>query len=49
MKTNAGLEVKVALNEYKKGKKISKKQLEFLNIKGDKFHPEWNYSISPQK
>ena len=48
-KTKTGLKVKAVLdkNEYKKGKKVSKEQFACLNIKGDAFHPEWNYTISP--
>jgi hypothetical protein len=35
-------------NEYKKGRKISDEDMSILNIKGDIFHPEWNYAISPR-
>ncbi len=31
-----------------KGIKVSDEQMTTLNIKGDKFHPEWNYTISPR-
>jgi len=49
-KTNKGLEVKAVLdkNEYMKGKKISKKEFDNIQIKKDEFHPEWNYSILPK-
>jgi len=48
-KTNKGLEVKAILDEnrYMKGKKISKKEFDSIQIKKDEFHPEWNYSILP--
>ena len=49
-KTSTGLLVRSVLdeNEYKKGKKISDDEVATLNIKGDIFHPEWNYTISPR-
>jgi len=49
-KTGKGLEVKAVLdkNEYMKGKKISKKEFDTIQIKKDEFHPEWNYSIIPK-
>jgi len=28
--------------------KVSDDEMAALNIKGDKFHPEWNYTISPK-
>jgi transposase len=48
--TSKGLEVKCILdtNEYPKGIKIEKKQLEELNIIRDEFHGEWNYSFKPR-
>jgi transposase len=51
VKTKAGLKVKARLdlNEYEKGKTVSKEQLENVNIRGHKFHPEWNYTIKPNK
>ena len=47
--TSEGLIVRAVLdeNEYKKGIKISDKKFNALLIEGDKFHPEWNYTISP--
>lgn len=49
-KTDTGLEVRATLdeNEYKKGRKISDDELASLNIKGDIFHPEWNYTLLPK-
>jgi hypothetical protein len=49
-KTSTGLKVCAVLdeNEYKKGRKISDEDMSILNIKGDIFHPEWNYAISPR-
>lgn len=49
-RTEKGLEVQSVLdeNEYLTGKKVTKKVLKSLNINGDKFHPEWNYTISPK-
>lgn len=33
--------------EKGKGKTLSKEELENINITGDEFHPEWNYTIRP--
>lgn len=48
--TKSGLTVKVRLDKkkYKKEIKVSKADIELLNIKREKFHGEWNYTISPQ-
>ncbi len=48
--TETGLTVIAVLdeNEYEKGKEVSDEEIAALNIKGDVFHPEWNYTISPQ-
>ena len=50
-KTKAGLMVKARLDKkiYKKGIKVSKNELKFLNITRNKFHGEWNYSVNPRK
>jgi len=50
-KTKTGLQVKARLDKktYDRGIKVPKKELDLINIKRDKFHGEWNYSISPQK
>lgn len=47
--TTTGLTVSAVLdnNDYKKGIKISDKELSAVKIKPDKFHPEWNYRIMP--
>jgi hypothetical protein len=48
--TKAGLKVECALDTrtYEKGIKISDAEMELLNIEGDDFHPEWNYTIKPR-
>ena len=49
-KTNTGLKVMSLLdkNSYKTGIKINDNIFSTINIKGDSFHPEWNYEISPR-
>jgi hypothetical protein len=49
--TKAGLKVECLLDPstYIKGIKVSDAQMESLNITGDAFHPEWNYTINPRK
>jgi len=34
--------------DYPKGIKVSDAEMMTLNIKGDTFHPEWNYTILPR-
>jgi len=48
--TKTGLKVECALDTrtYEKGIKISDAEMEMLNIEGDDFHPEWNYTIKPR-
>src|SRR5271166_6415956 len=48
--TKTGLRVESALDErtYEKGIKVSDAEMEALNICGDEFHPEWNYTINPR-
>jgi hypothetical protein len=48
--TKNGLTVKCKLDtrDYPKGIKVSDADMATLNIKGDIFHPEWNYTISPR-
>jgi hypothetical protein len=48
--TKTGLKVECALDTrcYKKGIKISRAQMKALNINGNEFHPEWNYSVVPR-
>ena len=50
-RTTKGLEMRSVLdeNEYATGKEVSDEKLAALNIRGDEFHPEWNYTISPDK
>jgi len=49
--TKTGLKVESALDTrtYQKGIKVSKAEIERLNITGDAFHPEWNYTIRPRR
>ena len=49
--TEKGLTVSAILdkNEYETGLKISDEQLNQVNLNGDSFHPEWNYSIANEK
>ena len=49
--TKAGLKVECALDTriYEKGIKVSNAEIEALNITGDDFHPEWNYTINPRR
>ena len=48
--TRTGLAVHRELDtrDYPKGIKVSDKEMDTLNIEGDAFHPEWNYTISPK-
>jgi hypothetical protein len=48
--TKTGLTVRCELDTrtYPKGIKVSDTEMTTLNIKGDAFHPEWNYTISPR-
>lgn len=48
--TKTGLKVECALDTrtYEKGLKVSNAAMARLQITGDDFHPEWNYSISPR-
>ena len=48
--TKAGLKVQCELDTrvYPKGIKVSDAEMDTLNIKGDPFHPEWNYTITPR-
>jgi hypothetical protein len=49
--TKAGLRVHAMLDPhpYPIGIKISDKEMKQLNIEGDEFHPDWNYTIRPQR
>ena len=48
--TKTGLQVRCELDTraYPKGIKVSDAEMDTLNITGDKFHPEWNYTIVPR-
>ncbi len=48
--TKAGLKVECALDErtYQKGIRIKKADMKLLDIQGDPFHPEWNYTVRPR-
>ena len=49
--TKAGLKVECALDTrtYEKGIRISDAEMKSLDITGDTFHPEWNYTIRPRQ
>jgi len=49
--TKTGLKVECALDErtYEKGIKVSDAEMKTLNIIGDDFHPEWNYTIKSRR
>jgi len=49
--TKAGLTVECTLDErtYEKGIKVSNAEMARLNLTGDDFHPEWNYTIKPRR
>ena len=48
--TKAGLRVESALDTraYQNGIKVGKAEMNRLDITGDPFHPEWNYTIRPR-
>ena len=48
--TRTGLTVHARLDEraYPKGIKITDAELAAVNLTGDPFHPEWNYTIKPR-
>jgi hypothetical protein len=48
-RTRTGLRVQAELdtNAYPKGIKVTDREMEAVQIKKDKFHGEWNYTISP--
>ena len=47
--TRTGLRVRAELdtNTYPKGIKVTDQEMEMVQLKKDKFHGEWNYTISP--
>ena len=48
--TTAGLRIESALDTrtYEKGIKVSVAEMTALDITGDPFHPEWNYTLKPR-
>ena len=48
--TKTGLVVRCELDDriYPKGIKVSDDEMASINIKGDAFHPEWNYAVIPR-
>jgi hypothetical protein len=48
--TKTGLKIESALDTrtYEKGIKVSQAEMNRLDIRGDTFHPEWNYTITPR-
>ncbi len=48
--TKAGLRIESALDTrtYQKGIKVGRAEMNRLDITGDPFHPEWNYTIRPR-
>ena len=49
--TRTGLKVECAIDDstYEKGVKISDAEMASIDITGDQFHPEWNYTIKPRQ
>jgi hypothetical protein len=49
--TKTGLKVESALDTrtYQKGIKVGNAEMKRLDITGDAFHPEWNYTIRPRQ
>ena len=49
--TKAGLTVKARLDRrtYKRGVKVTKKEMQALNLTSHDFHGEWNYTIAPKR
>ncbi len=47
-KTGLAIKAKIDNNKYREGIKVTKKELESLEIIGDSFHGEWNYKIRPK-
>ena len=47
--TGNGLTIRAELdeNEYPKGVKVTDEQMAALSLARDKFHGDWNYTISP--
>ncbi|MFZ0379296.1 MAG: ISAzo13 family transposase, partial [Solirubrobacteraceae bacterium] len=50
-KTISGLEVYARLDDgtYPDKIKVADAAIKAVNLHGDKFHPEWNYTIKPKR
>lgn len=50
-KTETGLDVRCELDgsTYQKGRKVTDQEMATINLRGHRFHPEWNYTISPRE
>jgi DDE family transposase len=48
-RTRSGLQVKALLDtrDYETGLQISTQRMHELNLRGHAFHPDWNYTLSP--
>jgi hypothetical protein len=48
-RTRTGLKVKAVLDRrtYETGQKVSAEEMKALRLTGDRFHPDWNYTLSP--
>ena len=48
-RTRSGLKVKAVLDtrQYAPGQEVSADQMKGLKLKGDAFHPDWNYTLCP--
>ncbi len=48
-RTRTGLRVKAVLDDhaYETGQKISPAEMRALRLQGHRFHPDWNYTLSP--
>ena len=49
--TKTGLKVECTLDmrTYEKGVKVAAAEMDSLDITGDAFQPEWNYTIKPRQ
>ena len=50
-RTHSGLKVKAILDtrEYETGEEVSLRQMKDLNLQRHSFHPDWNYTLRPEK
>jgi len=48
--TESGLDVQCELDgaTYTKGRKVSDREMETINIRRHDFQPDWNYTLSPR-